>query len=328
MQKIKYSQWPSINALTQPLLDDLMRDADLLRLDIQTLSNGATIIDGGVNILGGLEAGRRIAEICMGGLGSVSLQMGAGRWPMAVNVHSANPVLACMGSQYAGWSLTHGEGEKSFRALGSGPARALAGKEKLFSELSYRDQATATCLVLEVDRDPPLEVIEKVAQDCAISPKNLTFILTPTRSLAGMVQIIARVLEVALHKVHQLGFPLEHIIDGVGCAPLPSPAKDFLTSMARSNDAILFGGRVQLYVEGSDEDARHLAENLPASTSRDYGKSFGQIFKDVNFDFYRIDPMLFAPAEVFVSTLNGGSTFRAGAIDHALLDHSFSHCEL
>ena len=131
MQTIKYSQWPSVNALTQPLIDDLMRNADLLRLDIQTLSNGATIIDGGVNILGGLEAGRRIAEICMGGLGSVSLQMGAGRWPMAVNVHAANPVLACMGSQYAGWSLTHGEGEKSFRALASGPGRALAGKEKL-----------------------------------------------------------------------------------------------------------------------------------------------------------------------------------------------------
>ena len=324
MQQLKHQQWPSINALSKPLLESLILNADVLRLGIDTLSNGTTLVDAGIEVPGGLEAGRRIAEICLGGLGSVTLHMGSGSWPLFVNVHTANPVLACMGSQYAGWRLSHDEGGQAFHALGSGPGRALAGKEELFQQINYRDQASTTCFILEVDRNPPMEIINRVAQDCGVAPDGLTFILTPTKSLAGMLQITSRVLEVALHKVHALGFPLENIVDGAGRAPLPPPAKDFLTCMGRSNDAILFGGSVQLYVDGSDEDARDLAEKLPASTSRDYSKSFAQIFKEVDFDFYRIDPMLFAPAEVIVSTLKGGKTFRAGAVNAALIDSSFS----
>ncbi len=316
--------WPSINRLTLPLLENLKRDVDALRLKVITLRNATTIIDAGIDARGGLEAGRRIAEICMGGLGHVALNMGAGKWPLALSVHAANPVLACLGSQYAGWSLDHGEGQAAFRALGSGPGRALAQKEKLFAQLGYRDSATSTCLVLEVDQAPPLELIEKVSRDCHVAAEQLTFILTPTRSLAGLVQIVARVLEVALHKVHVLGFPLDQIIDGAGSAPLPPPAKDFVTSMGRSNDAILFGGRVRLFVDCSDTDARQLAQQLPSSASRDYGKLFAQVFKNVDYDFYKIDPLLFAPAEVIVSTLQGGKTFRAGSVNEALLDSSFS----
>ncbi len=316
--------WPSINRLTQPLLENLKRDADALRLQVITLSNGTTLIDAGIDARGGLEAGRRIAEICLGGLGHVALHTGVGKWPLALSVHAANPVLACLGSQYAGWSLAHGEDKAAFRALGSGPGRALAQKEALFAELGYRDSSASTCLVLEVDQAPPLELIEKVSRDCQVAAEQLTFILTPTRSLAGVVQIVARVLEVALHKVHVLGFPLDQIIDGAGSAPLPPPAKDFVTSMGRSNDAILFGGRVRLFVDCSDTDARQLAQQLPSSASRDYGKLFAQVFKNVDYDFYKIDPLLFAPAEVIVSTLQGGKTFRAGSVNEALLDSSFS----
>ena len=316
--------WPSINRLTQPLLENLKRDADALRLQVMTLSNGTTLIDAGIDARGGLEAGRRIAEICLGGLGHVALHTGAGKWPLALSVHAANPVLACLGSQYAGWSLAHGEGKAAFRALGSGPGRALAQKETLFAELGYRDSAASTCLVLEVDQAPPLQLIEKVSRDCQVAAEQLTFILTPTRSLAGVVQIVARVLEVALHKVHTLGFPLDQIIDGGGSAPLPPPAQDFVTSMGRTNDAILFGGRVHLFVDCSDDDARQLAHQLPSSASRDYGKLFSQIFKQVDYDFYKIDPLLFAPAEVVISTLQGGKTFRAGEVNDAVLDLSCS----
>lgn len=316
--------WPSINQLTQPLLNNLRRDAKVLRLKLDTLSNGTTIIDAGIDTHGGLEAGRRIAEICMGGLGRVTLNTNGETWPLCLSVHAANPVLACLGSQYAGWSLSHGEGNDAFHALGSGPGRVLAQKEKLFGELGYCDTAQATCLVLEVDTIPPLEIVEKVIRDCDVPAEQLILILTPTRSLAGIVQIVARVLEVALHKMHALGFPLDRIIDGAGTAPLPPPTADFMTSMGRTNDAILFGGRVQLFVDCSDDDARDLARKLPSSASRDYGKLFGEIFKGVGYDFYKIDPMLFAPAEVVVSTLKGGKTFRAGKVNEDLVDLSFS----
>ncbi len=314
---------PSINTLTQPLLEKFLKDLDALRLKRIVLPNGSVIIDAGIDAFGGLEAGRRIAEICMGGLGYVALNLNGEKWPLSLHVHAANPVLACLGSQYAGWSLSHGEGKSAFRALGSGPARALAQKETLFQEIAYKDSAESAALVLEVDKMPPPEVIKKIVDDCRIVPERLTVILTPTTSLAGVVQIVARVLEVALHKVHTLGFPLNKIVDGIGTAPIPTPSKDFVVSMGRTNDAILYGGRVQLFVDCDDDQASKLAQQLPSSASRDYGKSFAQIFKDVDFDFYKIDPHLFAPAEVVVSTIKGGKSFCGGKISDAMIEQSF-----
>ena len=311
----------SINALSQPLLDDLIAHADSLRLGVSQTQEGATMIDAGIEAEGGLEAGRRIAEICMGGLGQVSIQRQSQfpRWPFSVMVSSRHPVLACLGSQYAGWSLAH----EKFFSLGSGPARAIAQKEALFADLQYRDQAQSTCLVLESDKPPPAEIIAKVARDTSLSAKQLTFILTPTRSLAGTVQIVARVLEVALHKIHTLHFPLEHVVDGLASAPLPPPSPDFLTGMGRTNDAILFGGQVHLFVKGSDQAAEQLAKQLPSSASKDYGLPFAQVFKRVNMDFYQIDPMLFSPAQVSVTALESGNTFHAGHLDIELINLSF-----
>jgi methenyltetrahydromethanopterin cyclohydrolase len=318
--------FPSINALTEPMVESLVADADVLRLGVERLANGCRLMDAGIHAKGSLEAGRRIAEICLGGLGSVSLS-GCGPvpgWPLSVHVHTTDPVIACLGSQYAGWSLSHKEeGKKGFHALSSGPGRALSRKETLFEELSYRDEADQTCLVLEVDQFPPLPLCEKIAQDCGVDVDALTLILTPTSSLAGTVQIVARVLEVAMHKSHELGFDLFSIRDGIGSAPLPPPAPDFLTAMGRTNDAILFAGLVQLFVSGEDAAAQKLAKDLPSSASRDYGRPFADIFKAYEYNFFKIDPLLFSPARTMVSVLNSGNSYAGGALDTALLATSF-----
>lgn len=318
---IDTSHWPSVNQLTNPLVRHLIDNAKSLRLDVEKLESGCTIIDAGIQHAGGLEAGRLIAEICMGGLGHVSLQTSQtfANWPWMLSVHSNNPILSCLGSQYAGWSLAH----EKFFSLGSGPGRAIAAREELYKELGYQDQADEACLVLESDKAPPAEVIAKVSRDTGVKPENLTFILTPTRSLAGTVQIVARVLEVAMHKIHTLHFPLGHVVDGMASAPVPPPAPDFLTGMGRTNDAILFGGHAHIFVKGSDEAAAKLAQELPSSASRDYGRPFAEVFKAVNMDFYKIDPMLFSPAAVTVTAIESGNSYRGGKLDSALLDQSF-----
>ena len=318
--------WPSVGRLAQPLVANLLRKSGALRLGVERTAAGATIVDGGIRSAAGLEAGRRIAEICMGGLGNVTLGPGSPfrDWPFRVSVSTADPVLACLASQYAGWSLSHGEGDDAYFAMASGPGRARAAKEVLFEELGYTDRDTSWgFFVLETDRSPPDELIARVAEDCGLEPDALTFILTPTTSLAGAVQITARVLEVALHKMHTLGFPLEHVRDGLGSAPLPPPSPDFLTAMGRTNDAILFGGEVQLFVTGPEAQARELAEQLPSSASRDYGKPFARIFQDAGHDFYKIDPMLFSPARVLVTCLDTGRTFATGSLAPDLLAQSF-----
>ncbi len=315
----------SINFSSRPLVESLIRDAALLRIEVVELDNGVTLVDAGIGADGGLEAGRRIAEICMGGMGTVTLAHSAltPAWPLRVHVHATDPVLSCLGSQYAGWSLSHGKGKEAFYALGSGPARSLCVKEALFKELDYIDRADATVLVMEVDKRPPLELLDNIASDCNIKPSDLTVVLTPTSSLAGGLQVVARVLEVAMHKAHELGFPLENILDGSGSAPVPPPAPDFITAMGRTNDAILFAGQVHLFVKGGNEEAEKLAHDLPSSTSRDYGKPFAQVFKEYEYDFFKVDPMLFSPASVMVTAVETGRSFRAGRMDEDLLARSF-----
>jgi len=312
----------SVNELAKPLVQELITKSEALRVIVGKFSNGATYVDAGIECVGGLEAGRIIGEICMGGLGNVNLYHASaiGEWPLSLHVHTSHPVLACLASQYAGWSLSH----EKFHALGSGPGRAIALKEPLFEELGYKDQCDSAIFVLEVDKLPPIEVIDKVAETCKLDPAALTFILTPTSSIAGNMQVVARVLEVAMHKTHELHFPLDHVLDGSASAPLSPPIPDFVKAMGRTNDAILFAGRVQLFVKGDDAAAEELAKELPSSSSRDYGKPFAQIFKDYEYDFFKVDPMLFSPASVMVTAVESGNTFRGGELDPVLLNKSFS----
>ncbi len=314
---------PSVNTLAAPLVQRLLHGSARLGVSAHREASGVCIVDAGITVGGSVEAGLLIAEICMGGLGVVGLRSAVHEgWPTWVEVRSAQPVLACLGSQYAGWSLAatkeEGGGTRFF-SLGSGPARALAGKEKLFDELGYRDRADAGVLVLETDRVPPPFIVDKLLRDCRLAPEGLTLILTPTRSRAGTTQVVARVLEVALHKAHQLGFALADIVDGSATAPLPTPGPDFVQAMGRTNDAILYGGSAHLVVRGGDTAARALAQRLPSRNSRDHGASFAEIFEAAAFDFYKIDGALFAPAEVWVSNLDSGNTWHAGGLDMALL---------
>jgi len=313
----------SVSARAARLVEALASDATALRCRVTRGAAGERLIDLGASTIGGLEAGRRLGEICMGGLGTVAITSASGleRWPWGVSVTSANPVIACLASQYGGWTMT--DEETGFFALGSGPARALSRKEVLFEEIGYSDSHETATLVIEGDTAPPPALAERVAADCGVKPANLTILFAPTGSLAGTVQIAARVLEVALHKAHALHFPLDKIVDGGGVAPLAPPIPDFVQAMGRTNDAVIYAGRVQLFVRGTDAEAQSLAEALPSRTSPAYGQPFAEIFSAVNGDFYKIDPMLFSPAVVTVSNLDTGRSFHAGAIAPEIVDASF-----
>lgn len=314
---------PSVNALADQLVEDVVRNATALRISVTTGAAGERCIDLGANVPGGLEAGRRLGEICMGGLGSVAITSSSPleRWPLGVMVHSSNPVVACLGSQYAGWTITDDAG---FFALGSGPARALSRVEDLYKELGYTDHHDKAALVIEGESPPPPAVATQVAAACGVTANNLTVLYAPTGSLAGTVQIAARVLEVALHKAHSLQFDLKNIVDGYGAAPIAPPIPDFVKAMGRTNDAIIYGGRIQLFVRGTDAEAEKLANALPSSTCDAYGKPFADIFSEVGGDFYKIDASLFSPAAVTVSNLDTGASFHAGRLAPDIVDASFN----
>lgn len=315
----------SLNDRAGEIVDHMVEEAAELRIGVTRGARGETLIDCGAKSSGGIEAGLRMARVCMGGLGTVDLVPSEAipRWPWQIVVRSSQPVTACLASQYAGWSLRHEAGAQKFSALGSGPARALARREPLFAELDHKDVSDRAVLVVEADSAPPPAILEKVAAECGVSSERLAVLFAPVRSLAGSFQIVARVIEVALHKAHALKFPLARILDAVGTAPLSPPHPDLVTGMGRTNDAIIFGGRVQLFVSGPAADAARLAEQLPSSASHHHGAPFAEIFKRFGGDFYAIDPMLFSPAAVAVMAIESGETFRAGSVSPKLLDASF-----
>lgn len=316
---------PSVNRGAEPRLAEMIAQADALRIRVSTGAAGETLVDAGADVPGSLEAGRMLTEICLGGLGAVAIAPDAviPRYPWSLTVRTWQPVVGCLGSQYAGWQLSSGEGKGAYFSMGSGPARALAGKEALFEDIAYRDDHDRAVLVLEAASPPPEELVRRIAADCKVAPERLTILYAPTQSLAGGVQIVGRVVEVAMHKAHVLRFDLSRILAGTGTAPLAPPHPDFVTAMGRTNDAVIYGGRVLLHVTGPADEARALAEALPSRNSKDYGTPFAEIFRQYGGDFYKIDGNLFSPAEVAVVALETGQTFRAGGIDARLVDASF-----
>jgi methenyltetrahydromethanopterin cyclohydrolase len=141
--------------------------------------------------------------------------------------------------------------------------------------------------------------------------------------LAGNLQVVARSLETALHKLYELHFDLNQVISGYGCAPLPPVAADELQAIGRTNDAILYGGRVVIWVQADDEHIAELGPKVPSSSSPDHGAPFSAIFERYNRDFYKIDPMLFSPAEIVFHNVKSGRSHAFGRSEPAVLQRSF-----
>jgi methenyltetrahydromethanopterin cyclohydrolase len=151
----------------------------------------------------------------------------------------------------------------------------------------------------------------------------LTLLAAPAFSIAGNLQVVARSMETALHKLHELQFDLSQVVSGFGTAPLPPVAADELTAIGRTNDAILYGGQVTLWVKADDEQLRALGPKVPSSSSWDHGAPFAEIFKRYESDFYKIDPLLFSPATICFYNLKTGRSHFFGKIEADVLRRSF-----
>jgi methenyltetrahydromethanopterin cyclohydrolase len=223
-----------------------------------------------------------------------------------------------MASQYAGWQIA---GEKFF-AMGSGPMRAARGREALFETFGFRERPPEVIGVLESRKLPRRDVCHHIAEECHVDPEQLTLLVAPTASIAGCVQVVSRSVETALHKLHELGVDLRRVVSGFGVAPLPPVAADDLAGIGRTNDAVLYGGDVTLWITGPD-DVDDWGPILPSSASPDYGQPFRDIFARYNHDFYKIDPLLFSPAVVTFLNIETGRVSRFGQFAPDVLQRSF-----
>ena len=298
-----------INSNARHLLELNRADFDALGIETKSLPNRAEVFDFGKSSYA--AAGQLLAKICMADLADINLLTkesvvaGCRDW---VEVQTNHPLVSCMAAQYAGWPLSV---DKYF-AMCSGPARSARGKEPVLQEYHLVASSDSVVAVLETGKLPDESVAEAVAKECNVSPDRVQLCVAPTSSVAGTIQIVARSVETAIHKLHELKFDLSVIKAGRGSAPIPPKAKDDLVALGWTNDSILYGAEVELTVDCEDDVLQEIGPIVPASSSSDFGTPFLEIFERFDRDFYKIDKMLFSPAKVVFENLRTGNRFAFG----------------
>ena len=315
------SQIPELSPNRQafPLIKELLSRSELLQIKVHE-QNGVTVIDCGVHVEGSWEAGILFASVCLGGMAHVKLHwmdFDGLRWP-SVEVVTDHPVRACMASQYAGWPIKIGKK----LTMGSGPACAIVHKGSLFRMLGYEDHSETAIICLEGRELPSEEVIQHILEECHCDPTNLYILVAPTASLVGSVQVAARALETGLFKLRRLGYDLGKIVSGWGGCPIPPVARDTLSGLGRTNDAIFYGSTVLYNLRDDDETLEHVVKQVPSCSNQEYGRAYMEIQATYK-NFFNIDPDQFTPAVAWLCNLNSGRSFHAGSLRPDILRRSF-----
>jgi methenyltetrahydromethanopterin cyclohydrolase len=311
----------SLNKLALKHVRQFLDEPEYYNVIVERLPSGATIIDTGLNAVGGYEAGLMTTRVAMGGAGAVGLgyaDYGGLKLPTVV-VSTDYPALSLFGAQLAGWKIS----VEDYTGDGSGPARALAMKpKKVFQKIEYKDSADVAVLLLEGHKKPTDTAAKFIAEACGVRPENVYMLLTTTTSMAGMVQISGRVVETGLFRLDVLGLDLKKVRYAVGYAPIMPLHVDGGKAMGRAEDALTYAGVTSYVVDEEEPVLRQMAANAPSSNCKDYGKTSYEIYKAVDFDFTKIDPALFAPAVVTLISAKTGAAFTNGKINDEVIKSS------
>ena len=309
----------SINRTAIELVDEALDFAGELDVVGYELDNGATVVDFGIDAAGGVEAGLLLAEIQTAGLANLRTRMGdlAGAPRQYVELSTDHPAVALLCSQKAGWEVTT---ESGFEGLGSGPARALVGRETEFERVGYYDSAEFATLAIESTTLPDEAVAEQVAEMAEVDAEGVFLPTFATGSTAGSVTTAARAAELAVFRLLEIGYEPTDVLHASGSAPLAPPTRDETEAMGRTNDALAYGGEVHLQVARDDDRFGEIV----STASEEYGTPFVDVFEDADWDFYDVPESVFAPAQVTVDVVDG-PVYTVGETDEELLAESFGY---
>ena len=306
----------SLNRTATELVDEAVDFADELNVAVQQLDSDALVVDFGVDRPGGVEAGLMLTEIQTAGLATVGTRMAAvaGAPLTHVDLSTDQPALALLCSQKAGWELS----VDGFEGLGSGPARALVAEEDEFARVGYRDDFEFAVLAVETDTLPGERVVEHVAETAGVAESGVFLPVFGIASITGSVSMAARAAELAVFRLSELGYDPLEILSVSGSAPVAPVAGDEETAIARTNDALAYGGQAHVVVE----EPFDRFDEVPSTATDEYGATFADIFAEADWNFYEVPESVFAPAQVTVDVV-GGDTHVLGDVDEGLLAESF-----
>jgi methenyltetrahydromethanopterin cyclohydrolase len=306
----------SLNRMATELVDEAMDFADELAIDVHTLSGDAAVLDFGVDLPGGIEAGLLLAEIQTAGLATLGTRLDdvAGTPLTYIESSTDQPALALLCAGKAGWEVSLDE----FDALGSGPARALVAEEPVFQRINYRDEFDLAVLALESDRLPDERVAAQVAERAGV-PESGVFLPTyATASVTGSVVAASRAAELAVYRLTELGYEPLDVLSATGSAPLAPVAGTERTALATTEDALAYGGQVHLVVDQPFDRF----DEIVSTAGTEYGIPFAEIFETVDWQYDQLPLELFGPAQVTVDVV-GGDTHVVGERSEDLLAESF-----
>ncbi|OED30691.1 methenyltetrahydromethanopterin cyclohydrolase [Methanosphaera sp. WGK6] len=321
----------SMNVAAKKIADEMVQNAEKLKVIPSTLSNGTCVIDCGVNAKGSIKGGELFTKVCLGGICDVGISIPGDLSDImampAVKVKTDFPALTTLGSQKAGWKINI----NGYYAIGSGPGQTHKFKDsEIYKITNYVEESDIAVITLEADTLPNEDIAQYIADECDVKTENLTILVAPTASLVGSIQISGRALETGIYKMHEiLDFDITKITYAAGITPITPVDPDSLKAMGKTNDAIIFGGRAYYYIEPAEgENLEELATNLPSSASEKYGQSFIELFEEAGRDFYKMPKDIFAPAQIIVNDMVTGQMFHTGYIDLERLKESFEVKEI
>jgi len=306
----------SLNRMAMELVDEAIDFAEELTIDVHTLDNEAMVLDFGVELPGAIEAGLLLAEIGTAGLATVqsSVDEIAGAPLTHVEVTTDHPALALLCSGKAGWELQ----TEDFQGLGSGPARALVAEEDIYERIAFQDAFEFAVLAVEADQLPDEEVAAAVASRADV-PESSVFLPTfSTASVTGSVLAASRAAELAVFRLSELGYDPLDVLSVSGSAPVAPVAGDEDVAMARTTDALAYGGQAHVTVEEPFDRFGEVA----STAAEEYGEPFAAIFDGVDWDLAALPVDLFGPAQVTVDVI-GGDTHVVGETNEDVLAESF-----
>ncbi len=284
-----------------------------------------------------------LATMPMAGLATITTSMSSllGDATQMLNVSTDQPVRACMLSQIAAYQLML----DSYFAYVSGPGRTCMVKDEYRAALAYTEDAATLDkvvfviegLLLGADGSPVITeaAIQKLATRAGTTPDKLVLLGGPTACTASLYQVQARVIETCMKKMFDLkdpGFDINWIVRARGSVPICPQATSDDDGMALANEAIMYGGTVELFFHGTDQNPLNeakileVASQIPSSTAANlYGKPLADILAAAKtgggFDLSLIKGV-FAPACVIVH-INGGPGQKFGEVDPDQLKRAF-----
>lgn len=307
------------------VISEILENPEAIGCKADRLGCGATVVDMGLNCKGSWKAALLFTRATLGDLAIVQLgdfKLNEHFSFAAVEVFIEQPMIACMASEIAGWSLGKGE----YATIASGPARsqAVVESDHYIHMTPYRDRSDKAVVCLQDVRYPTDALALEIAGACRVKPENVYILISDSTCIACSMQVSARIIEQSCHKMMRNGFSAEQIVMCRGRAPVAPVVKDELKTMGRINDALIYGSEAEFWVDARDEDIETIIHKMVGiSSSPRYGERFEDVFDEAGRNFFNVEVDVHSIAKCQIHNVNTGKSFHAGEINYALLERSF-----